>query len=167
MHEELEKIGRLRKCLEPLAVLYKKAVLEAHKEPYEVRLTTQQSADHLSEDYNGEDTIHIINGESLQAAYEVWQEYRQTEKQLLVQIGQAPESKNSDKPPLDSLTYLSEPEREWLEWFYHLSDEDKSVVEECGENDICVTPDNLEQMKEIAKEQKMTSSGSVVQLFKS
>ena len=166
MHEKLEKIGSLRKRLEPLAVLYKKAVLDAHKEPYEVRLTTQQSADHLSEEYDGEDTVHIIDGESLRAVYEVWQEYRQTEKQLLEQIGQVPGSENNGKGSLDSLTYLSAPEREWLEWFYYLSDEDKKIVEECGENEITVTPANIEQMRKIAKEQAANSSGSVVKLFK-
>lgn len=166
MHEELEKIGSLRKRLEPLAVLFKKAVLDAHKEPYEVRLTTQQSADHLSEDYDGRDTVHIIDGESLRAVYEVWQEYRQSEKQLLEQIGQAPSSENNGRGSLDSLTYLSAPEREWLEWFYYLSDEDKKLVEKCGENDISVTADNLEQMRAIANEQTANSSGSVVPLFK-
>ena len=166
MHEELEKIGSLRKRLEPLAVLFKKAVLDAHKEPYEVRLTTQQSADHLSEDYDGRDTVHIIDGESLRAVYEVWQEYRQSEKLLLEQIGQAPSSENNGRGSLDSLTYLSAPEREWLEWFYYLSDEDKKLVEKCGENDISVTADNLEQMRAIANEQTTNSSGSVVPLFK-
>jgi hypothetical protein len=164
--QELERIGSLRKSLEPLAVLYQKTVLEPRKEPFEVRLTTQQSADHLSEDYYGEDTVHIIDGESLKAVHEVWQEYRQTEKQLLEQIGQAPGSENNGKGSLDSLTYLSAPERAWLEWFYYLSDEDKRIVEKCGENDISVTADNLEQMREIAKDQAANSSGSVVPLFK-
>ena len=86
--------------------------------------------------------------------------------QLLEQIGQAPGSENNGKGSLDSLTYLSAPEREWLEWFYYLSDEDKKIVEECGENNISVTADNLEQMREIAKEQAANSSGSVVPLFK-
>lgn len=167
MHEELEKIGSLRIRLEPLAVLFKKAVLDAHKEPYEVRLTAQQSADHLSEDYDGEDTLHIIDGESLRAVYEVWQEYRQSEKQLLEQLGQAPKSEHNGKGSLDSLSYLSAPEREWLEWFYYLSDEDKKIVEKCGENDISVTADNLEQMRKITQAQTANSSGSVVSLFKS
>ena len=166
MHENLEEIGSLRKRLEPLAVLFKRAVLDAHKEPYEVRLTIQQSADHLSEDYDGKDTVHIIDGESLRAVYEVWQEYRQTEKSLLEQIGHAPGSENNGKGSLDSLTYLSAPEREWLEWFYYLSDEDKKIVEECGENNISVTADNLEQMREVAKEQAVGTSSSVVPLFK-
>jgi len=165
MNEKLEKIGSLRKCLEPLAVLYEKAVLEAHKEPYEVRLTTQQSADHLSDTYHGEDTVHIIDGESLQAVYEIWQQYRQIELELLAQIGETPGGKHNGEASLDTLTYLSDPEREWLEWFYHLSDEDKRVVEDCGEKDIAVTSANIEQMKEIAKEKEEQSSGSVVSIF--
>lgn len=167
MNEKLEKIGSLRKCLEPLAVLYEKAVLEAHKEPYEVRLTTQQSADHLSDTYHGEDIVHIIGGESLQAVYEIWQEYRQIELELLAQNSEAPGAGHNGEASLDSLTYLSGPEREWLEWFYHLSDEDKRVVEDCGEKDIAVTSANIEQMKEIAQEQKTQASNSVVKLFKS
>jgi hypothetical protein len=146
MHEELERVGRLRKSLEPLAVLYEKAVLEARKEPYEVRLTTQQSPDHLSDTYDGGHTVHIIDGESLWAVYQVWQEYRQIERELLAKTGE---------PLVDSLTYLSAPEREWLVWFYHLSDEDKKVVEECGERDITVTADNLEQMKRTVRKHSL------------
>jgi hypothetical protein len=167
MNEKLERIGSLRKCLEPLAVLYEKAVLEAHKEPYEVRLTTQQSADHLSDTYHGEDIVHIIGGESLQAVYEIWQEYRQIELELLAQNSEAPGAGHNGEASLDTLTYLSGPEREWLEWYYRLSDQDKSVVEDCGEKDIAVTSANIEQMKEIAQEQKAQASNSVVRLFKS
>jgi hypothetical protein len=167
MNEKLERIGSLRKCLEPLAVLYEKAVLEAHKEPYEVRLTTQQSADHLSDTYHGEDIVHIIGGESLQAVYEIWQEYRQIELELLAQNSEAPGARHNGEASLDTLTYLSGPEREWLEWYYRLSDQDKSVVEDCGEKDIAVTSANIEQMKEIAQEQKAQASNSVVRLFKS
>jgi len=166
MDKKLEKIGSLRKSLEPLAVLYEKAVLEARKEPFEVRLTTQQSADHLSDNYHGEDTVHIIDGESLQAVYEIWQEYRQIELELLAQIGETPSGERNREASLDTLTYLSGPEREWLEWFYNLSDEDKNVVEKCGEIDICVTSANLEQMKENAKEREANASDSIVQLFK-
>ena len=53
-----------------------------------------------------------------------------------------------------------------MEWFYYLSDEDKKIVEECGENNISVTADNLEQMREVAKEQAVGASSSVVPLFK-
>ena len=158
MGKELEKIGRLRKSLEPLAVLYAKAVLEAGREPYEVRLTTQQSADHLSENYHGEDTFHIIDGESLQAVHEIWQEYRRIEIQLLEQ---------SKEPLPNSLTCLSVTEREWLEWFYHLSDEDKKIVEEYGEIDISVTSANIDQVKKIVTDQEAQDRDSVVQLFKS
>ncbi len=156
MHEELKRIGGLRKSLEPLAVLYEKTVLDAHKEPYEVRLTTQQSPDHLSDTYDGGDTFHIIDGESLQAVYRIWQEYRQIERELLAK---------NEEPSVDSLTYLSVPEREWLEWFYHLSDEDKKIVEDYGEKDITVTADNLEQMKGIVREQEALAEGPVVNLF--
>lgn len=166
MDKKLEKIGGLRKSLEPLAVLYEKAVLEARKEPFEVRLTTQQSTDHLSENYHGEDTVHIIDGESLQAVYEIWQEYRQIELERLAQIGETPSGELNGGTSVDSLTYLSAPEREWLEWFYNLSDEDKNVVEECGEIDICVTSDNLEQMKEVARERGTQASDSIVRLFR-
>ena len=167
MNENLEKIGSLRKCLEPLAVLYEKAVLDARKEPYEVRLKTQQSADHLSDTYHGEDIVHIIGGESLQAVYEIWQEYRQIELELLAQNGEATNGKHNGEASPESLAYLSAPEREWLEWFYHLSDQDKRVVEDCGELDIAVTPANIEQMREIAKEQQAQASGSVVRLLRS
>ena len=157
MDKELERIGGLRRSLEPLAVLYEKAVLEAGKEPFEVRLTTQQSTDHLSESYHGADTFHIIDGESLQAVHEIWQEYRRIELQLLEQ---------SEESLPDSLTYLNAAEQEWLEWFYHLSDEDKKIVEECGEKDISVTSDNLDEMKQNLEEQETKDLDFVIQLFK-
>ena len=158
MGKKLEKIGGLRKSLEPLAVLYKKAVLDTSKKPFEVRLTARQSTDHLSENYHGEDTVHIIGGESLQAVHEIWQEYRRIELQLLEQ---------SEKPTPDSLTYLSAPEREWLEWFYHLSDEDKKIVEEYGEIEISVTSANFDQVKKVVADREAQDPDSVVQLFKS
>ena len=125
MSTEQKRISRLRKSLEPLAVLYEKAVLQTLKEPSEVRLKIQQSTDHLSESYSGEETVHIIDGESLRAAHEAWQEYRRLERDLLEQSG--------GEQLLDEPTYLSAQEREWLEWFYYLSDDDKKIVEECGE----------------------------------
>ena len=157
MGKKLEKIGGLRKSLEPLAVLYKKAVLDTSKKPFEVRLTVRQSTDHLSENYHGEDTVHIIGGESLQAVHEIWQEYRRIELQL----------EQCEKPMPDSLTYLSTPEREWLEWFYHLSDEDKKIVEEYGEIEISVTSANFDQVKKVVADREAQDPDSVVQLFKS
>ncbi len=103
-------------------MLYEKAVLQTLKEPSEVRLKIQQSTDHLSESYSGEETVHIIDGESLRAAHEAWQEYRRLERDLLEQSG--------GEQLLDEPTYLSAQEREWLEWFYYLSDDDKKIVEE-------------------------------------
>jgi cell division protein YceG involved in septum cleavage len=157
MDKELERIGALRRSLEPLAVLYEKAVLEAGKEPFEVRLTTQQSTDHLSENYHGADTFHIIDGESLQAVHEIWQEYRRIELQLLEQ---------SEESLPDSLAYLSAAEQEWLEWFYHLSDEDQKMVEEYGEIDISVASDNFDQVKKVAADKEARDLNSIIQLFK-
>ena len=50
------------------------------------------------------------------------------------------------------LQSLSEPERVWLQWFYSLSDEDKRIVELCGEKGISVNAANFEQMKAIVKQ---------------
>ena len=66
----------------PLAVLYEKAVLGL---PFEVRLSVRESTDHLSENYHAAETTHIIDAETLQAVYEVWQEYRRIERALLEQ----------------------------------------------------------------------------------
>jgi hypothetical protein len=79
MAAELKRVRRLRRLLEPLAVLYEKTVLEAHKEPFEVRFNIQESADHLRDDDHVANTFHIIDGGSLQAAHEVWQEFRRFE----------------------------------------------------------------------------------------
>ena len=79
MAAERERVGRLRRLLEPLAVLYEKTVLEANKEPFEVRFKIQQSTDHLMDDDHVANTFHIIDGGSLQAAHEVWQEFRRLE----------------------------------------------------------------------------------------
>ena len=166
MGKELEKIGGLRKSLEPLAILYKKAVLDTNKKPFEVRLTVRQSTDHLSENYHGEDTVHIIDGESLQAVHKIWQAYRRTEKQLLEQCIRSASDTNAGGPLPDELTYLSTPEREWLEWFYHLSDEDKKIVEEYGEIDISLTSANFDQVKKVVTDQEAQDRDSVVQLFK-
>lgn len=163
MDKELEKIGGLRRSLEPLAVLFEKAVLEACKEPFEVRLTAQQSADHVSDHYDGSDTFHIIDGESLQAVHEIWQEYRRIELQLLVQAEQDSSSKNGGHPLPGSLSYLSAPEREWLEWFYHLSDADRKIVEEYGEIDISVTPANFSQVQKAVSDLEANAANSVVQ----
>ena len=120
-----------------MALLYKKAVVEACKKPFEVRLTVKESPDHLSENFDGAQIVHIIGGESLWAVHEVWREYRRMESEL------------AEEP-----TYLTAQEREWLEWFYQLSDENKQIVEEFGNKDISVTSANLDEMKDALKEQE-------------
>ena len=151
--------------MEPLAVLYEKAVLPTLKDPSEVRLKIQQSTDHLSENYSGEETVHIIDGESLRAAHEAWQEYRQAEREFLAQNGESLSDINEDEQLINEPTYLSSQEREWLEWFYYLSDEDKKLIEECGENDISVTADNFDQVKRIVRDHDEKDSNTVVKLF--
>jgi len=139
MAAELKRVGRLRRLLEPLAVLYEKTVLEARKEPFEVRLTCQQSLDNVSGNFPL-GPIHVIEGDSLQAAYEVWQENNRIEKELR-------EKSRVVEPSPKVLNFLSPPERKWLRWFYSLSEEDKEIVELCGEKDVSVTPANFKQMK--------------------
>ncbi len=82
---ELNRVSRLTKLLEPLAVLYETVVLDASVEPCEISLRVQRSAVHLADNYGVVETVHIINGETLQAAYEVWQEYRRIQRDLLDQ----------------------------------------------------------------------------------
>lgn len=170
MAAELKRVHRLRRLLEPLAVLYEKTVLEACKEPFEVRLTARLSTDCAGEHYPAAGTIHILDGESLQAAYEVWQEYHRIERELLQQSRAALSDKTDGDDtveiPAPSKTVLEEnhnegerlsdelsaPERVWLEWFCSLSEEDKEYVYICGEKGIFVTPANFDQMKKIVKE---------------
>ena len=52
---------------------------------------------------------------------------------------------------IEELQSLSEPERVWLQWFYSLSEEDRAIVELCGEKNISVNASNFEQMKAIVK----------------
>ena len=52
---------------------------------------------------------------------------------------------------IGELQSLSEPERVWLRWFYSLSEEDRRVVELCGEKGVSVNASNFEQMKAIVK----------------
>ena len=52
---------------------------------------------------------------------------------------------------VDELQSLSEPERAWLQWFYSLSQEDRRIVELCGEKGVSVNAANFEQMKAIVK----------------
>lgn len=140
MAAELKRVGRLRRFLEPLAALYEKTVLETCRKPFEVSLSCQQDMVYVSHDDPDAGSIHIINGESLQAAYEIWQQYDRLEKELLEQRQAAEQSPNV-------LHFLSPPERKWLTWFYSLSEEDQMIVELCGERDISVTSANFEQMK--------------------
>lgn len=52
---------------------------------------------------------------------------------------------------IEELQSLSEPERVWLKWFYSLSEEDRRIVELCGEKGVSVNASNFEQMKAIVK----------------
>ena len=52
---------------------------------------------------------------------------------------------------IEELQSLSEPERVWLQWFYSLSEEDRRIVELCGEKGVSVNAANFEQMKAIVK----------------
>jgi hypothetical protein len=61
------------------------------------------------------------------------------------------EKADEEQPSIDELSSLSTPEREWLTWFYSLSDEDKKVVETCAERGISVNATNIEQMKRIVR----------------
>jgi len=84
---ELERVSRLTRLLEPLAVLYEQAVMDVCKQPYEINLRVQRTAVHLEDNYGVAETVHFIDGETLQAAYEVWQEYRRIERDFLDQSG--------------------------------------------------------------------------------
>lgn len=145
MAAELNRVGRLRRLLEPLGELYESTVLAACREACEVSLSCLQDLDHTSVNDPDARTIHIINGESLQVAYELWQQYDRLEKELLQQRQAAEHSPNV-------LHFLSPPERKWLTWFYSLSTEDQRIVELCGEKDQTVTQSNFEQMKKILME---------------
>ena len=176
MTAELKRVRRLRILLEPLAVLYQKAVLEARKEPFEVSLSVTQSLDYASENHPEAGTVHVIDGEPLQAVYEIWQEYHRIESELMDQSrATTSDKKDGDdsvgipapgKTPLqekqeqlngreqlpDELNSLSAQERAWLGWFYSLSEQDKKIVEICGEKGISATPANFDRMKKIVKE---------------
>lgn len=80
---DLERVSRIRRALEPLGVLYEKVVLEANVEPYEVRLRIQVCDDPLALYPAAGQAPHIIDGESLEAAHDVWKEYRRAELGLL------------------------------------------------------------------------------------
>jgi len=82
---ELEKVSRLTRLLEPLAVLYEKAVMDARKRPHEINLRVQRTVVFSEDNYGVAETVHFIDGETLQAVYEVWQEYRRIERDLLDQ----------------------------------------------------------------------------------
>lgn len=63
-------------------------------------------------------------------------------------------------PTLDDMSSLSAPEREWLMWFYSLSNEDKKVVETCAERGVSVNATNIEQMKRIVRSHQAQGSDS-------
>ena len=173
---ELNRVRRLRRLLEPLAVLYEKTVLEAGEEPFGLRLTARQITNYARENDPALGTIHIIDGESLKATHEVWQEYRRIERELKEQreaaindkkdgdntlkipalnqtlLDENQENLNKGEQLIVGLDSLSDPEVAWLEWFYLLSEDEKKFVELCGEKGISITPENFDQMKKIAKE---------------
>lgn len=64
------------------------------------------------------------------------------------------------EPSLDELSSLSAPEREWLMWFYSLSNEDKKVVETCAKRGVSVNATNIEQMKKIVRIHQAKGSDS-------
>ena len=181
MAAELQRVSRLTRLLAPLAVLYEEVVLDASVEPCEISLRFQQSAVHLADNSDVAETVHFIDGETLQAAYEVWQEYRRIERELLEQSRAAVSDKKDRDDTVeipaprntvlhekhlnvgerlpDELDSLSAPERAWLEWFYSLSEEDKKIVERCGEKGISVTPTNIKQMKVIVNDHEKKDAG--------
>lgn len=61
------------------------------------------------------------------------------------------EMASDEEPTLDELSSLSPAEREWLTWYYSLSNEDKKVVETCAERGVSVNATNIEQMKRIVR----------------
>ncbi len=172
---ELNRVRRLRRLLEPLAVLYDKTGLDAGEEPFQLRLSAHLITNHAAKNSPALETIHIIDGESLKVTHEIWQEYRQIERELIEQREAAMSDKkggdntvmipvlnqtvldekqeNLDKGEqlLVGLDSLSNPERTWLEWFYLLSEDDKTFVELCGEKGTSVTPKNFDRLKEIVK----------------
>jgi hypothetical protein len=80
---DFERISRLRRALEPFAVLYEKVVVESRVEPFEVRLRIEVCDDPLAQYPMPGQTVHIVDGESLEAAHDVWQEYRRAEQSML------------------------------------------------------------------------------------
>lgn len=80
---DFERVSRIRRALEPFGVLYEKVVVESGVEPYEVRLRIEVCDDPLAQYPMPGQTVHIIDGESLEAAHDVWQEYRRTEQSML------------------------------------------------------------------------------------
>lgn len=80
---DFERVSRIRRALEPLGVLYEKVVVDMNTEPYEVRLRIQVCDDPLAQYPMAGQPVHIIDGESLEAAHDVWQEYRRAEQSML------------------------------------------------------------------------------------
>ena len=168
---EFNRVRRIRNLLEPLAVFYEKTVLEAGGEPFELRLTARQLTSYARESAPAFGPVHSIDGESLKATHEVWQEYRRIERELMERSRPASSDRMDADHTLEipilkqtdldanqenlnrgellpvGLDSMSDPERTWLKWFYVLSEDDKTFVESCGENDISVTPENFDQMK--------------------
>jgi hypothetical protein len=70
------------------------------------------------------------------------------------------EMADEEAPSLDDLSSLSAPEREWLMWYYSLSNEDKKVVETCAKRGVSVNAVNIEQMKKIVRTHQATDSDS-------
>ena len=173
MNAELERIRRVRSLLEPLAVLYEKAVKGARTESFEIRLNVTPSTDYASGVDPAVGTTHIMDGKSLRAVHEIWKHYQQTEREMMEQItstegdGEAcdltvqipalntsvlqkkQEQLVDSKRFPDGLNSYSAPERAWLEWFYSLSETDRNIVEIGGEKGISVTATNFDEMKKV------------------
>jgi hypothetical protein len=70
----------------------------------------------------------------------------------LVATQGAEERPKNGEQPLYGLNSLSAPEREWLEWFYSLSENDQKIVEFCGEKDITATSASFAALKKVVLE---------------
>jgi hypothetical protein len=70
----------------------------------------------------------------------------------LVEPEGAEEKPNDSEQPLYGLNSLTAPEREWLEWFYSLSEDDQKIVDICGEKDITATSANFDALKKVVLE---------------
>jgi len=77
--KNLEQVSRITRLLEPLVVLYERTVQASGKNPSEVWLQIQQTTYEPRDQDEPFGTVHFIDGETLQAVFEIWQHYRQIE----------------------------------------------------------------------------------------